>query len=102
LLLPRVFTLLTCLSILSLLLVQIWYDNVPHPALASYKADQNWVKAEGQKFVFPGGGTQFKYGATKYIEWLQDVSNAVRFVMITVAGSLQMHRLSAVSSPAVS
>eukprot|EP00475_Leptophrys_vorax_P000449 TRINITY_DN10247_c0_g1_i2.p1 TRINITY_DN10247_c0_g1~~TRINITY_DN10247_c0_g1_i2.p1 ORF type:complete len:664 (-),score=52.81 TRINITY_DN10247_c0_g1_i2:243-2234(-) len=51
---------------------QIWYDNVPHPKLASYKADQNWVKPEGDKFVFPGGGTQFKYGATKYIEWLQE------------------------------
>ncbi|CAI5477845.1 unnamed protein product, partial [Closterium sp. Yama58-4] len=51
---------------------QIWYDNVPHPKLASYKADQNWVKPEGDKFIFPGGGTQFKYGATKYIEWLQE------------------------------
>ncbi|CAI5523329.1 unnamed protein product [Closterium sp. Naga37s-1] len=51
---------------------QIWYDNVPHPKLASYKADQNWVKPDGDKFIFPGGGTQFKYGATKYIEWLQE------------------------------
>ncbi|GJP50366.1 hypothetical protein CLOM_g9489 [Closterium sp. NIES-68] len=52
---------------------QIWYSNVPKPSLANYKADQNWVKADGDKFLFPGGGTQFKYGATRYIEWVHDV-----------------------------
>ncbi|GJP38270.1 hypothetical protein CLOM_g22731 [Closterium sp. NIES-68] len=51
---------------------QIWFSNVPHSQLASYKADQNWIKPEGDRFIFPGGGTQFKYGVTKYITWLQE------------------------------
>ncbi|CAI7833394.1 unnamed protein product [Closterium sp. NIES-53] len=52
---------------------QIWFANVPHTQLANYKADQNWIKPEGDRFIFPGGGTQFKYGVTKYITWLQEV-----------------------------
>ncbi|CAI5959690.1 unnamed protein product [Closterium sp. NIES-65] len=50
---------------------QVWYDNVPHPGLASYKKDQNWVAMEGDKLVFPGGGTQFTHGATGYINFVQ-------------------------------
>ncbi|CAI5528393.1 unnamed protein product [Closterium sp. Naga37s-1] len=51
---------------------QIGFANVPHTQLANYKADQNWIKPEGDRFIFPGGGTQFKYGVTKYITWLQE------------------------------
>ncbi|CAI7902371.1 unnamed protein product, partial [Closterium sp. NIES-54] len=50
---------------------QVWYNNVPHPGLASYKKDQNWVAMEGDKLVFPGGGTQFTHGATGYINFVQ-------------------------------
>jgi len=39
----------------------------------SYKKDQNWVKQEEDKFIFPGGGTQFKSGALHYIEFIQEV-----------------------------
>ena len=52
---------------------QIWYNNVPHSQLANYKSDQNWLKQDGDRFLFPGGGTQFKHGATQYITWLQEV-----------------------------
>lgn len=54
---------------------QVWFSNVPHTQLVSYKADQNWVKISPnrQKLVFPGGGTQFKLGAKHYIDFLQMV-----------------------------
>lgn len=58
---------------------------MPKPSLANYKADQNWVKADGDKFIFPGGGTQFKFGATKYIEWIQDVSQVYRSMTTGIA-----------------
>lgn len=53
--------------------LQAWYDNVPHAGLAQYKKDQNWVKKQGEKLIFPGGGTQFKHGAGHYIDWVQKV-----------------------------
>ncbi|KAH9564882.1 hypothetical protein CY35_04G048200 [Sphagnum magellanicum] len=52
---------------------EIWYDNVPHEGLASYKADQNWVKKKSDKLTFPGGGTQFKNGVEHYIEYLEKI-----------------------------
>ncbi|EEE55614.1 hypothetical protein OsJ_03940 [Oryza sativa Japonica Group] len=51
----------------------IWYNNVPHPKLVEYKKDQNWVRKSGNYFVFPGGGTQFKAGVTKYIRFIQQI-----------------------------
>jgi hypothetical protein len=53
--------------------LQAWYDNVPHVGLVQYKKDQNWVKKQGEKLIFPGGGTQFKHGAGHYIDWVQKV-----------------------------
>ncbi|CAI5969030.1 unnamed protein product [Closterium sp. NIES-65] len=52
---------------------EIWFNNVPRTSLANYKADQNWLKVESDRFIFPGGGTQFKYGAATYIAWLEQV-----------------------------
>ncbi|KAF8397223.1 hypothetical protein HHK36_016133 [Tetracentron sinense] len=49
----------------------IWFDNGPHPKLVEYKKDQNWVLKSGDYLVFPGGGTQFKEGVTKYIEFIE-------------------------------
>ncbi|OEL27930.1 putative methyltransferase PMT26 [Dichanthelium oligosanthes] len=51
---------------------KIWYHNVPHTKLASYKGHQNWVKVSGEHLTFPGGGTQFKYGALHYIELIEE------------------------------
>jgi SAM-dependent methyltransferase len=53
--------------------LQIWLKNVPHTGLVSNKKDQNWVKQEEDKFIFPGGGTQFKTGALHYIEFIQEM-----------------------------
>eukprot|EP00250_Pteridium_aquilinum_P016467 c23115_g2_i1 orf=561-2834(-) len=52
---------------------EVWYSNVPHPGLVSYKKDQNWVKKSGDKLIFPGGGTQFKHGALHYIEFIEQI-----------------------------
>ncbi|KAL5229529.1 hypothetical protein ABZP36_028305 [Zizania latifolia] len=49
----------------------IWYNNVPHPKLVEYKKDQNWVTKSDDYFVFPGGGTQFKAGVTRYIQFIE-------------------------------
>ncbi|PKI39525.1 hypothetical protein CRG98_039995, partial [Punica granatum] len=57
----------------------IWYNNVPHPKLVEYKKDQNWVQKYGEYFVFPGGGTQFKHGVTKYIELIEKALPEVKW-----------------------
>nr|XP_043633461.1 probable methyltransferase PMT27 [Erigeron canadensis] len=50
---------------------KIWFHNVPHKSLANTKGHQNWVKVSGELLTFPGGGTQFIYGALQYIDVLQ-------------------------------
>ncbi|XP_042039644.1 probable methyltransferase PMT27 [Salvia splendens] len=51
---------------------KIWYNNIPHTSLAEYKGHQNWVKVTGEFLTFPGGGTQFIYGALHYIDFIQE------------------------------
>ncbi|KAK3038093.1 hypothetical protein RJ639_031647 [Escallonia herrerae] len=46
----------------------VWYANVPHKHLTVEKAGQNWVRFEGDRFTFPGGGTMFPRGADAYID----------------------------------
>ncbi|KAI0530997.1 hypothetical protein KFK09_000546 [Dendrobium nobile] len=50
---------------------KIWYRNVPHTKLVEMKGHQNWVKVSGEYLTFPGGGTQFKFGASHYIDVIQ-------------------------------
>ncbi|KAI9077012.1 hypothetical protein K1719_041025 [Acacia pycnantha] len=45
-----------------------WYANVPHRELTVEKAVQNWIRYEGDRFRFPGGGTMFPNGADAYID----------------------------------
>ncbi|KAI3420555.1 Methyltransferase, partial [Psidium guajava] len=45
-----------------------WFANVPHKELTVEKKKQNWVRYEGDRFVFPGGGTMFSNGADAYID----------------------------------
>ncbi|RDX68838.1 putative methyltransferase PMT15, partial [Mucuna pruriens] len=45
-----------------------WYANVPHRELTVEKAVQNWIRYDGDRFRFPGGGTMFPDGADKYID----------------------------------
>ncbi|KAI7731942.1 hypothetical protein M8C21_008954, partial [Ambrosia artemisiifolia] len=46
----------------------VWYANVPHKDLTVEKAVQNWIRFEGDRFRFPGGGTMFPNGAGAYID----------------------------------
>ncbi|XP_054779508.1 probable methyltransferase PMT15 [Prosopis cineraria] len=46
----------------------VWYVNVPHRELTVEKAVQNWIRYEGDRFRFPGGGTMFPNGADAYID----------------------------------
>jgi hypothetical protein len=63
------------------LLVQIWYSNVPHTQLVEFKGHQNWVNVSGEHLVFPGGGTQFKYGALHYIDFIQEVTLTAKIIL---------------------
>ncbi|KAI9111995.1 hypothetical protein K1719_016891 [Acacia pycnantha] len=45
-----------------------WFANVPHRELTVEKAVQNWIRFEGDRFRFPGGGTMFPKGADAYID----------------------------------
>ncbi|TKW26780.1 hypothetical protein SEVIR_3G213600v4 [Setaria viridis] len=57
----------------------IWYNNVPHPKLVEYKKDQNWVTRSGDYLVFPGGGTQFKDGVGRYIQFIEQTMPAIHW-----------------------
>ncbi|PSS33104.1 Methyltransferase [Actinidia chinensis var. chinensis] len=46
----------------------VWYANVPHKELTVEKAVQNWIRYDGDRFRFPGGGTMFPNGAGAYID----------------------------------
>ncbi|KAK7295839.1 hypothetical protein RJT34_18751 [Clitoria ternatea] len=45
-----------------------WFSNVPYPKLVEYKKSQNWIRLEGDRFVFPGGGTSFPDGVKGYVD----------------------------------
>lgn len=51
----------------------MWFSNVPHPRLVEDKGGQNWIAIEGDKFIFPGGGTQFIHGANQYLDQIAEV-----------------------------
>ncbi|GFZ21067.1 S-adenosyl-L-methionine-dependent methyltransferases superfamily protein [Actinidia rufa] len=53
----------------------VWYANVPHKHLTVEKAGQNWVRFEGDRFGFPGGGTMFPHGADVYIDEIGKLIN---------------------------
>ncbi|KAK7844027.1 putative methyltransferase pmt16 [Quercus suber] len=53
----------------------VWYANVPHKELTVEKAVQNWIRYEGEKFRFPGGGTMFPNGADAYIDDIAKLIN---------------------------
>ncbi|KAG1362307.1 putative methyltransferase PMT15 [Cocos nucifera] len=52
-----------------------WFANVPHKELTVEKAVQNWIRVDGDKFRFPGGGTMFPNGADAYIDEIDRLIN---------------------------
>ncbi|XP_023758934.1 probable methyltransferase PMT17 [Lactuca sativa] len=50
-----------------------WFNNIPHKELSIEKDLQNWIKVEGDRFKFPGGGTMFPRGADAYIDDISEL-----------------------------
>jgi len=48
-----------------------WFSNVPFTKLVDYKKSQNWIRLDGDRFVFPGGGTSFPDGVKGYVDDLK-------------------------------
>lgn len=67
-----------------------WFRNVPFPRLTSLKKSQNWVRLQGDRFVFPGGGTSFTKGVKRYVDQIKQVvplkSGNIRTVLDTGCG----------------
>nr|KYP76688.1 hypothetical protein KK1_020940 [Cajanus cajan] len=58
---------------------EIWFSNVPHTRLVEDKGGQNWISIKKDKFVFPGGGTQFIHGADKYLDQISEMVPDIEF-----------------------
>ncbi|KAK4802922.1 hypothetical protein SAY86_001125 [Trapa natans] len=58
---------------------QVWFNNVPHPRLAEDKGGQNWISIRNDKFIFPGGGTQFIHGAEQYLDQISKMVPDIKF-----------------------
>ncbi|XP_057521826.1 probable methyltransferase PMT21 isoform X2 [Amaranthus tricolor] len=52
---------------------ECWYRNVPYDWINKQKSNQNWLKKEGEKFLFPGGGTMFPKGVSHYVDLMEDL-----------------------------
>ncbi|KAK4374138.1 hypothetical protein RND71_004815 [Anisodus tanguticus] len=52
---------------------ECWYRNVPYDWINKQKSNQHWLKKEGEKFLFPGGGTMFPNGVGAYVDLMQDL-----------------------------
>lgn len=50
---------------------ECWYRNVPYDWINNEKANQHWLKKEGEKFFFPGGGTMFPNGVGEYVDRME-------------------------------
>ena len=58
-----------------------WVDclrNVPYDWINKQKSDQHWLRKEGEKFLFPGGGTMFPKGVSHYVDLMQDLIPAMK------------------------
>ncbi|KAL3645787.1 Methyltransferase [Castilleja foliolosa] len=70
---------------------ECWYRNVPFDWINKQKSNQHWLKKEGEKFLFPGGGTMFPNGVSRYVDSMQDLipemkNGAVRTAIDTGCG----------------
>ncbi|XP_071702761.1 probable methyltransferase PMT21 [Rutidosis leptorrhynchoides] len=52
---------------------ECWYRNVPYDWINKQKSNQHWLKKEGAKFYFPGGGTMFPNGVSAYVDLMQNI-----------------------------
>ncbi|KAI3961539.1 hypothetical protein MKX01_001275 [Papaver californicum] len=52
---------------------ECWYRNVPYNWINKQKSNQNWLRKQGEKFFFPGGGTMFPRGVSAYVDLMTDL-----------------------------
>ncbi|GAA0149985.1 methyltransferase [Lithospermum erythrorhizon] len=52
---------------------ECWYRNVPYDWINKQKSNQHWLVKQGEKFHFPGGGTMFPDGVSKYVDLMVDL-----------------------------
>ncbi|PPE01992.1 hypothetical protein GOBAR_DD00989 [Gossypium barbadense] len=57
---------------------ECWYRNVPYNWINKQKSNQNWLRKQGEKFLFPGGGTMFPRGVGAYVDLMQDLIPEMR------------------------
>ncbi|CAL5384791.1 unnamed protein product [Camellia sinensis] len=57
----------------------VWFNNVPHMRLVEDKGGQNWISRKNDKFIFPGGGTQFIHGADQYLDQISNMVPGIAF-----------------------
>ncbi|KAG6786108.1 hypothetical protein POTOM_007702 [Populus tomentosa] len=58
---------------------EVWFSNVPQTRLFEDKGGQNWIALKKDKFVFPGGGTQFIHGADQYLNQISEMVPEIAF-----------------------
>lgn len=46
---------------------------MPYDWINKQKSNQNWLRKQGEKFLFPGGGTMFPQGVSAYVDLMQDL-----------------------------
>ncbi|KAK4752280.1 hypothetical protein SAY87_021078 [Trapa incisa] len=57
---------------------ECWYRNVPYDWINKQKSNQNWLRKQGEKFLFPGGGTMFPNGVSAYVDMMQDLIPGIK------------------------
>ncbi|TYH82972.1 hypothetical protein ES332_D02G099500v1 [Gossypium tomentosum] len=58
---------------------EVWFSNMPHTRLVEDKGGQNWISIKKDKFIFPGGGTQFIHGADQYLNQISQMVPEISF-----------------------
>ncbi|KAH7443577.1 hypothetical protein KP509_02G040600 [Ceratopteris richardii] len=57
---------------------ECWYRNVPYDWINTAKANQRWMQKQGEKFIFPGGGTMFPNGVGEYLDQMEKLIPAMK------------------------
>lgn len=77
---------------------ECWYRNVPYNWINKQKSNQNWLRKQGEKFFFPGGGTMFPRGVSAYVDLMTDLipgmkDGTVRTALDTGCGGVLWERI---------
>lgn len=51
---------------------------MPYDWINKQKSNQHWLRKEGEKFLFPGGGTMFPNGVGEYVDLMQDLIPGIK------------------------